>query len=91
MSPEALEFAERVRDLLLRTALEAYEDAAVRGLCAEGAWEVAVAAMRRLEPLDPSSLPCFPASPSSCREPAAGSDFSMEVPMTVPTAEENEP
>jgi hypothetical protein len=57
MSPEALEFAERVLDLLVRAALQAYEDAAVRGLCAEGAWEVAVAAMRRLELHDPSSLP----------------------------------
>jgi hypothetical protein len=27
----------------------AYEDAAVRGLCCEGAWEVAVDAMRGLD------------------------------------------
>jgi hypothetical protein len=38
MSPEALEFVERVRDVLVRTALQAHEDAAVRGLSAEEAW-----------------------------------------------------
>ncbi|MFL5447709.1 MAG: acetyltransferase [Gemmatimonadales bacterium] len=41
--------AERVRAELIRAALAAYEDAGVRGLCAEGAWEVAVDAMRKLE------------------------------------------
>ena len=41
--------AERVRATLIRAALEAYEDAAVRGLCCEGAWEVAVGAMRDLD------------------------------------------
>jgi hypothetical protein len=41
--------AEQVRAALIRAALAAYEDAAVRGLCGEGAWEVAVAAMRRLD------------------------------------------
>jgi hypothetical protein len=44
--------AERVRQELVRAALTAYEDAALRGLCCEGAWEVAVAAMRR-EDLSP--------------------------------------
>jgi hypothetical protein len=41
--------AERVRQELVRTALTAYEDAAMRGVCCEGAWEVAVAAMRGLD------------------------------------------
>lgn len=41
--------AERVRTTLLQAALEAYEDAALRGLCCEGAWEVAVGAMRDLD------------------------------------------
>jgi hypothetical protein len=45
--PEPL--AERVRAALVQAALDAYEDAAVRGLCCEGAWEVAVAAMRGLD------------------------------------------
>lgn len=49
MTPDALFVAERVRAALVRTALAAYEDAAVRGLCAEGAWEVAVAALRQLD------------------------------------------
>lgn len=41
--------AERVRLALVQCALEAYEDALARGLCAEGAWEAAVGAMRRLD------------------------------------------
>jgi hypothetical protein len=41
--------AERVRAALVGEALAAYEDAAVQGLCCEGAWEVAVAAMRALD------------------------------------------
>lgn len=49
MEPETKLMAERVRAELIRTALAAYEDAAVRGLCAEGAWEVAVDAMRKLD------------------------------------------
>jgi len=41
--------AEQVRSALVATAREAYEDAALRGLCAEGAWEVALGAMRALD------------------------------------------
>lgn len=48
-SAERQRLAERVRAALVRAALDAYEDAAVRGLCCEGAWEVAVAAMRGLD------------------------------------------
>jgi hypothetical protein len=40
------ELIERVRGALIEAALAAYEDAGIRGLCAEGAWEVAVGAMR---------------------------------------------
>jgi hypothetical protein len=46
---EAAQLAERVRAALVGAALAAYEDAAVQGLCCEGAWEVAVAAMRGLD------------------------------------------
>lgn len=41
--------AEAVRAECLRVALEAHEDAGVRGLCQEGRWEAAVDAMRRLD------------------------------------------
>jgi len=44
-----------VRAALIGAALAAYEDAAMRGLCAEGAWEVAVGAMRGLD-LSPIAL-----------------------------------
>lgn len=34
----------------LEVALEAYRDAGIRGLCGEGRWEVAVDAVRRIDP-----------------------------------------
>jgi hypothetical protein len=49
--------AERVRAALVHAARAAYEDAALRGLCCEGAWEVAVSAMRLL---DLSEVPAAP-------------------------------
>jgi len=54
------DIAEQVRSELIRAALSAYEDAALRGLCAEGAWEVAVAAMRTHN-LSPALEPQSPA------------------------------
>jgi hypothetical protein len=44
-APEA---AERMRRACVEAALEAWEDAGVRGLCAEGRFEAAIDAMRRL-------------------------------------------
>jgi hypothetical protein len=41
--------AEAVRAACLRAALEAYEDAGVRGLCQEGRWEVAIDAIRSID------------------------------------------
>jgi hypothetical protein len=41
--------AEKIRAAYLETALNSYEDAAANGLCAQGAWECAVDAMRHLE------------------------------------------
>lgn len=46
MSPEQL--AEAVRAACLKAAVEAYEDAGVRGLCEEGRWEAAVGALQSL-------------------------------------------
>ena len=44
-----IDVVERVRGALLDAALRAWEDAGVRGLCAEGRWEAAVDAMRGLD------------------------------------------
>lgn len=41
--------AERVRAACLAAALDAYEDAGIRGLCAEGRWEHALEAVRQLD------------------------------------------
>jgi hypothetical protein len=49
MDADNLTVAERVRHLLVQTALEAYEDAALRGLCGEGAWEAAISALRQVD------------------------------------------
>ena len=49
VNPDLQRLAERVRHALLGAALPAYEDAAVQGLCCEGAWEVATGAIRGLD------------------------------------------
>ena len=43
------DIAEAVRRACLEAALEAYDDAQIRGLCREGAWEVAIEAVRSLD------------------------------------------
>jgi hypothetical protein len=40
---------ETVRAACLEAALAAYEDAGIRGLCAEGQWEAAVSAIRQVD------------------------------------------
>lgn len=47
--PDEQHIAEAVRRACIDAALEAYEDAQVRGLCREGAWEVAIEAVRSLD------------------------------------------
>lgn len=47
--PDEQRIAEAVRRACIDAALEAYEDAQVRGLCREGAWEVAIEAVRSLD------------------------------------------
>jgi hypothetical protein len=44
-----LELARAVRDACVRAALEECEDARMAGLCWEGAWEVAIGAIRALD------------------------------------------
>jgi hypothetical protein len=41
--------AERIRTACLKAALDAYEDAGLQGLCAEGRWEVAIGALKALD------------------------------------------
>jgi hypothetical protein len=41
--------AEAVRAKCIDTAVHAYEDAGIRGLCHEGRWEYALAAIRQLD------------------------------------------
>lgn len=48
-SNEAHELAEAVREACIQAALEGYQNAAISGLCAEGALEAAVSAMRQVD------------------------------------------
>ena len=41
-----LQLAEAIREAYLSTALAAYEDAAISGLCCEGRWEIAAQTIR---------------------------------------------
>jgi hypothetical protein len=43
------DLANRVRQACLEAALQAYEDAGIQGLCAEGRWEAAVSALRTVD------------------------------------------
>ena len=47
------DLAKHIRDRCIEAVLQAYEDAGIQGLCAEGRWEAAVGALRtvELEPL----------------------------------------
>lgn len=49
MDPSNADFAEAVRRACVEAALAAYEDAKMRGLCHEGAWECAIEALRSLD------------------------------------------
>lgn len=44
-----IEVADHVRRILLRALLDAWEDAGIRGLCAEGRFEAAVGALQTLD------------------------------------------
>jgi hypothetical protein len=57
----------RVRAACLDAAIQAYEDAGIRGLCADGRWEAALAAMRQLDL-------------SAVLEPPAGSGLPAKAP-----------
>ena len=46
---ELEDFAKRIRDACLEAVLQAYEDAGMQGLCAEGRWEAAVGALKTLD------------------------------------------
>jgi hypothetical protein len=46
---ELEDLAKRIRDACLEALLQAYEDAGMQGLCAEGRWEAAVGALRTVD------------------------------------------
>lgn len=46
---EITRIAESVREHCVEAALQAYEEAGISGLCAEGRWELAIQAIRCLD------------------------------------------
>ena len=78
----SLVLAETVRSACLDAARLAYEDAGIRGLCADGRWEAALTAIRQLDlsgvlgsaggsaGVDPSTGPLSSAAASSELPPA---------------------
>lgn len=75
-SREMRAVAEKIRAAFVETALNSYEDASANGLCAQGAWECAVDAMRRVEitdllkSLSPSGAPQPVGDQTSSRLPS---------------------
>lgn len=49
MTADLGESVDQIRRALIEAAEAAYEDAGIRGLCAEGRWEAAVQAMRGVD------------------------------------------
>ena len=43
------DLAKRIRETCIEAALQAYADAGIQGLCAEGRWEAAISALRTVE------------------------------------------
>lgn len=46
---DMIAIADSVRNSCIDAAIQAYEDAGISGLCAEGRWELAIQAMRGLD------------------------------------------
>lgn len=46
---ELEDLAKRIRAACLEAVLQAYEDAGMQGLCAEGRWEAAISALKSVE------------------------------------------
>jgi pentatricopeptide repeat protein len=45
----AFVLADAIRSACIKAAVQAYDDAGIRGLCQEGRWECALAALRQLD------------------------------------------
>lgn len=52
MRDDQKRLAQAVREACVETALKAYEEAGVSGLCHEGRWEIAIDALRNLDLAD---------------------------------------
>ncbi|MBL8250089.1 MAG: hypothetical protein JNK31_00315 [Candidatus Competibacter sp.] len=72
MNEESRRLAERVRSACVQAALDAYQDAGLSGLCAEGRWEYTIGALRQMD-LSPLLADPAPESPvRGDKRPEAG-------------------
>ncbi|MEZ5593999.1 MAG: acetyltransferase [Gammaproteobacteria bacterium] len=49
ITPHQHRLAETIRQACIEAALQGYENAAISGLCHEGAWEAAISAIRMVD------------------------------------------
>lgn len=49
LTEDQQKLAEQVRQVCVKAALDAYEEASIKGLCHEGAWEYAIDAISNLK------------------------------------------
>lgn len=70
---------EHTREACIAAACDAYEDAAIHGLCAEGAFEAAVGAMRRLDVASPAVVPDSAGAPLAARAVAATGAIAADL------------
>lgn len=54
-NPTTISHTEAIRSRCIQAAVDGYETASVRGVCHEGAWEIALGAMRAADLQEPSS------------------------------------
>ena len=74
---------ETVRAACLDAALKAYEDAGIRGLCTEGRWEAALAAIRHLDLSDVLAPAVYPRMPECLAVDGRGTGVRAEVPAAA--------
>ena len=65
--------AETVRAACVNAAIQAYDDAGMSGLCAEGRWEAALAAIRQLDLRRVLELPSGSATAEPAQQPSSSS------------------
>jgi formiminotetrahydrofolate cyclodeaminase len=78
----ARQVTEAIRDACIDAAIDGYEQAAIRGLCHDGAWEAAVSAIRMV-PLDALAEPVVQAVSESRADATAGDETLQDATLRL--------